>query len=55
MRRRWHPIRRVLHAGDFLTVLAFVGPGNLMPHELLFGQGMLAFAQSREMLIADCT
>jgi len=48
------PPGAVLHAGDFPSLLALVGSGNLMPHKLLFGERVLAFAQSRKVVIADC-
>jgi len=48
------PPGAVLHARHFLTVFAVIGSGNLMPHKLFFGERVLAFAQPREMVIADC-
>ncbi len=44
----------MLNARDFLAVFTVVGPGNLMPHKLLFGGRVLAFAQPGELFIADC-
>lgn len=43
----------MLNAGDFLAVLAFVGPRNLVPNELFAGVRMLAFCQSGEVFILD--
>jgi len=48
------PSGTVLHARHFPPLLALVGSGNLMPHQLLFAERVLAFAQPREVVIADC-
>lgn len=43
----------MFHARYFFPVLAFVGPRNLMPHELRSRRRMLAFAQPRELFRLD--
>ena len=45
----------MLHARDFFAVLAFIGARDLMLHHLLFGEGMVSFGQSCEVLIAHRT
>jgi len=57
--RFWGGERRIpsgamLHAGHFPALLALAGSGNLMPHQLLFGERVLAFAQPCKLLVADC-
>jgi hypothetical protein len=43
----------MFHAGDLFLILAFVGPRNLVPDKLFAGPRMLAFGESRKMLLVD--
>ena len=47
------PPGRMFDAGDFLAVLAFVGPRNLVPDEFLVGVRMLAFGQTSKVVVLD--
>ncbi len=47
------PTGAMLHAGYFLAEFALVSFGNLMANKLRFRVRMLAFGQTREVLIAN--
>ncbi len=49
------PSGAMLHACYFPAVFAVVGPGNLMPHKLLFRKRVLAFTQTCKVVIANGT
>ena len=49
------PTGAMLHARHFLAEFALIGFGDLMANELRFRVRMLAFGQTREVLIANRT
>ena len=49
------PTGAMLHARHFLAEFSLIGFGNLMANELRFRVRMLAFGQTREVLIANRT
>jgi hypothetical protein len=53
--KRRIPSGTMLNACNFPAVLALVGFGTLMAHELHSGLRVLAFAQPREVFGANCT